>query len=160
MKPVWLTVEDVAGLHDEALAEFGGAGGIRDAARLENALAKPQNLLAYGGRPNLFDLAAAYCIGIAKNHPFIDGNERTAFLTAAVFLDINGCAIDPPEAEVVEKLLQAAEGTLDRKGLAAWLESCARKIKLGPALLSILLLSATAARPLELAIKFVVAHAR
>jgi death on curing protein len=125
MKRVWLTKDDVIGLHEEALAEFGGRGGIRDVGLLESALAKPRSLIVYGRTRSVFDLAAAYCIGIARNHPFVDGNKRTAFLTAAVFLDLNSYTIASEEAEVVEKMIQVAEGGLDQARLSIWLKSVA-----------------------------------
>lgn len=127
MKPTWLTSEDVLALHDEAVAEFGGLSGIRDAALLESAIVKPVNLLAYGHNPGLFELAAAYCVGIAKNHPFVDGNKRTAFLATAAFLELNGYDLEPPEVEVVETMLQVAQGLLDRRRLAKWLAAAARR---------------------------------
>jgi death on curing protein len=127
MDPVWLTGDIVLALHDEASAEFGGMSGVRDTGSFENALAKPRNLIAYGDDPSLFDLSAAYCIGIAKNHPFVDGNKRTAFLTAAVFLELNGYLIAPSESEVVEKMIQVAEGKIDQESLAVWFKRNASK---------------------------------
>jgi death on curing protein len=121
MVPVWLSPADVLALHDEALVEFGGVSGVRDIGLLESALAKPRNLIGYGATPSPFDLAAAYCLGIAKNHPFVDGNKRTAFLAAAVFLELNGYVIAPPEVEVVENMIQVAEGKADEVNLALWL---------------------------------------
>ena len=127
MKAVWLTREDVIALHDEVLAAFGGRAGVRDVGLLESALAKPPNLADYGERPSLFDLAAAYCTGIAKSHPFIDGNKRTAFLTAAVFLDLDDYLLAPSEVDVVEQMVQVAEAGLERVALSAWFRSCAKK---------------------------------
>jgi death-on-curing protein len=127
MARVWLTEAVVLALHDEALAEFGGPSGVRDAGLLRSALAKARNLSAYGKHPSLFDLAAAYCVGIAKNHPFVDGNKRTAFIAAAVFLELNGYLIAPSEAEVVETIMQVAAGKLDAPKLARWLKHHARK---------------------------------
>ncbi len=122
MTPVWLSRADVLALHDEALAEYGGLSGVRDIGLLESALAKPRNLIGYGDAPSLFDLAAAYCVGIARNHPFADGNKRTAFLASVVFLELNGYLIAPSEVEVVEKIIQAAEGKADEVNLALWLK--------------------------------------
>ena len=127
MKRTWLTKAEVLALHDEVLAEFGGLAGVRDVALLESALAKAENLAAYGRRASVFDLAAAYCIGIATNHPSVDGNKRMAFLAAAAFLDVNGYVIEPPEEDVVEKMISVAKGTLKQTGLSRWLKSCARK---------------------------------
>lgn len=130
MEPVWLTGADVLALHDEALTEFGGRSGVRSTGLLESALAKPRNLFAYGRAPTLFDAAAAYCAGIARNHPFVDGNKRTAFLAAAVFLELNGFLLAPFEAEVVETVIRVAEGKLDEHKLALWFKRNART-KLG-----------------------------
>ncbi len=127
MAPVWLTANDVLALHDEAMAQFGGSGGVRDASLLKSALAKPRNLIAYGRSPSPFDLAAAYCVGIARNHPFIDGNKRTAFLAAAVFLELNGYLIAPSEVDVVEKITQVAAGKMDQAELGLWLRANARR---------------------------------
>jgi len=127
VKPAWLTSPEVLALHAEALAEFGGAPGARDLSLLESALAKPLNLMAYGTDISLFDLAAAYCAGIARDHPFVDGNKRTGFLAAAVFLDLNGYELAPPEAEVVATMIQIAEGRFDQVRLSAWFERWASK---------------------------------
>ena len=127
MKPTWLTNPEVLALHAEALAQFGGAAGVRDLSLLESALAKPLNLMAYGKDISLFDLAAAYCIGIARGHPFVDGNKRTAFLAAAVFLDLNGYEIGPQEADVVATMIQTAEGRLDQVRLSVWFRRWASK---------------------------------
>jgi len=127
VKPAWLTSPEVLALHAEALAEFGGAPGARDLSLLESALAKPLNLMAYGTDISLFDLAAAYCAGIARDHPFVDGNKRTGFLAAAVFLDLNGFELAPPEAEVVATMIQIAEGRFDQVRLSAWFERWASK---------------------------------
>jgi len=122
-----LTTEDVVALHDEALAEFGGVSGTRDIGLLESAPAKPRSAAAYGGEPSRFDLAAACCVGIAKNHPFVDGNKRTAFLATAAFLDLNGYVIDPSEADVVDTMIRVAEGVLDKNAISKWLKRHARR---------------------------------
>src|ERR1700674_265142 len=114
MKPAWLTRDEVIALHDEVLAEFGGRAGIREVGLLESALARPRNLAAYGDDPSIFDLAAAYSARIARNHPFVDGNKRMAFLAAAVFLDLNGYAVTPTEVEVVDTMIRLAKGSLNQ----------------------------------------------
>ncbi len=114
-------------LHDEALAEFGGRAGIRDVGLLESALAKPRNLAAYGDDPSVFDLAAAYSVGIARNHPFVDGNKRMAFLAAAVFLDLNGYEVTPTEVEVVDTMIRLAKGALGQKRLSIWFRNVASR---------------------------------
>ena len=115
-------------MHDRMLAEHGGSAGIRDENLLESALAKPRNLLAYG-KPSLFDLAAAYACGIIKNHPFIDGNKRTGFMAAFVFLGVNKVELTADETDVVVQTLAVAAGELTEKGYAKWLEQNSR----GPA---------------------------
>ena len=125
MKPAWLTRDEVIALHDEALAEFGGRA--RDVGLLESALARPRNLAAYGDDPSIFNLAAAYSVGIARNHPFVDGNKRMAFLAAAVFLDLNGYEVTPTEVEVVDTMVRLAQGALGQKRLSIWFKNVASR---------------------------------
>ncbi len=106
--------------HEEHLLQFGGASGIRDRGAIESALARPQNLLAYG-QPDLFDLAAAYTAAFTQSHCFIDGNKRTAFLTAVVFLAVNGYDVVAEQAEVIAAMLELADHQLDEAGYAQWL---------------------------------------
>lgn len=108
-------------LHKECIATFGGSDGVRDEGLLESALARPENLSCYG-TPTLHELAAAYGHGIAKNHPFIDGNKRTAFLTTAVFLMDNGFQPMVSEAEVVTAMTSLAAGRLTEAEFAQWLK--------------------------------------
>jgi death-on-curing protein len=103
-----------------AIEEHGGSYGIRDRNMLESALARPQNKYAYA-ECDLFDLAAAYGFGLAKNHPFVDGNKRTAAITCFVFLELNGFSRAIPEAEVAAMFEDLAAGEVDEDGLAAWL---------------------------------------
>ena len=119
-EPVWVERAVVLMLHDESLAQHGGAGGVRDGGLLESALARPQNSHAYG-QADIAALAAAYAFGIVRNHPFIDGNKRTGFLTAAVFLELNGFRFAAREADVVLKVLSLAAGELSEADFAAWL---------------------------------------
>ncbi len=109
-------------LHDEQLTEHGGASGLRDAGLLDSALARPQKLLAYG-EPDAAALAAAYAFGIARNHPFADGNKRTAAVTMLVFLGINGVDYEIGEAELVVMTLALAAGDLSEDEVAAWLRN-------------------------------------
>ncbi len=120
--PSWIDVADVISFHGEMLARFGGLAGVRDMGLLESALGRPQQLFIYG-KPDLFDMAAAYAAGIARNHPFLDGNKRAAFVTAALFLEINGERFNAPEEEVVLRTLALAAGELDEAGYAAWLRA-------------------------------------
>lgn len=122
----WLRSDVLAALHDEQLAEHGGASGVRDEGLFDSALARAQNLAAYGS-PSLFELAAAYTDGIARNHPFVDGNKRTAFIAAILFLDINGVIFEGNEVDAVERTLALAAGAIDAEAYAAWLEGASRK---------------------------------
>jgi death on curing protein len=118
----WLLNGVVLALHDEQLAEHGGSPGVRDAGLLSSALARPQNQLAYGN-PSLFDLAAAYAFGIIRNHPFVDGNKRTGFLAAYVFLDLNGIELTAPEDEAVAAVMALAAGEMQETGFSEWLKT-------------------------------------
>lgn len=117
---IWLVRRDVEAFHATQIAQFGGLAGVRDAGALESALARPRNLVAYGA-PSVFELAAAYAFGIARAHPFIDGNKRTAFVAAVVFLEINGCSFSAIEEDVVVTILALAAGEMTEPRLAKWL---------------------------------------
>lgn len=119
-EPVWLSAELVIAFHDKQLREFGGPPGIRDAGMLESALDRPRNKWAYEGA-ELADLAAAYAYGIARNHPFVDGNKRAALLALVVFLDLNGIDFDVPEAEIAAIILALAAGEVGEEGLTRWI---------------------------------------
>ena len=119
--PVWVLREVVSMLHEQSLAEFGGAAGVRDEGLLDSALGKPQNLLAYG-QPNLFDLAASYAFGIVKNHPFIDGNKRAGFVVAVVFLELNGYRFHASEVDSAMRTLALAAGEMTEGAYAEWLK--------------------------------------
>jgi death-on-curing protein len=107
-------------LHDESLAEHGGAAGIREEGLLDSALARPLNLNAYG-TPDFADLAASYAIGLAKNHPFVDGNKRVAFLATGLFLHLNGYQLQAPQVDATLTMLSVASGEVDEKAFADWL---------------------------------------
>lgn len=121
-KPRWVLKEVVIAAHEEMLFQHGGIDGIRDEGILESALGRPQNLYAYGN-PDLFDLAAAYAFGIAKNHPFLDGNKRTAFITAYIFLGLNGFELSASEATATIHVLALAAGEVPEKEFSRWLEA-------------------------------------
>jgi death-on-curing protein len=125
-KPAWLLTEVVYATHEKLLAEFGGATGIRDQNLLASALARPQNLSGYT-RPTIFELAAAYAFGVIKNHPFVDGNKRTGFTIAVMFLEINGLTFGASEADATIQTLALAAGELSEAGYAAWLKAHSRK---------------------------------
>jgi death-on-curing protein len=109
-------------MHSDQLSQHGGTSGIRDENLLSASLARPRNLFTYGESPTVFDLAAAYGYGIAKNHPFIDGNKRVAFVAMATFLELNGYSLDTPEMEVVIMMERLAMGLESQDSVAAWLE--------------------------------------
>jgi death-on-curing protein len=106
-------------IHDEQISEHGGLAGVRDQSLLLSALARPRNLAAYG-KPDLADLAAAYATGIARNHAFLDGNKRTAWVVAEVFLLKNGQELTANDHDGVEVMLAVADGSMSEPKLAAW----------------------------------------
>ena len=116
----WIERRALELLHDESLAEHGGAPGLRDEGLLESALARPLNLAAYGN-PDLLELAAAYGVGLAKNHPFIDGNKRAAFLAVGLFMALNGRRLVASQAEATLTMLAVAAGQTDESAFARWL---------------------------------------
>lgn len=116
---IWVRQDVVLALHDEQIAEHGGLSGIRDAALVESALARPLNLAAYG-EPDAADLAAAYAFGLARNHPFADGNKRSAAVVALTFLLLNDVAFEITEAELVVMTVALAAGDLSEDEVARW----------------------------------------
>ena len=120
---VGLPLDAVLAIHDEQIAEHGGIGGVRDLAAVDSALARPRNLLAYA-KPDAAALAAAYAFGLCSNHGFLDGNKRTAWVVAETFLDLNGCAVDASDQEVVTAMLAVASGVMPEEQLAKWFRSC------------------------------------
>lgn len=124
----WVSEATVLAIHDEQLAEHGGAIGLRDESLLLSALARPRNIATYG-TPDLADLAAAHAVGIARNHAFVDGNKRTAIIVAAgVFLPLNGYEITATNEEVVRIMLAVADGSMPEAKLAAWFREWMRPI--------------------------------
>ena len=126
--PVWVLPEVVHAIHQMLIAEHGGLAGIRDPALLDSALARPRQKAAYEQGSKLFELAVAYSYGLAKNHPFMDGNKRMALTVAAVFLELNGYSLDIPEAQAVVAYQQLADGTLSEQDLAVWIRNASRPI--------------------------------
>lgn len=125
--PRWVGRDTVLALHERLIERYGGAVGLRDAGLLDSALARPENLAAYE-TPDLFALAAAYASGICRNHPFVDGNKRTGFTTAGVFLEYNGLRLQAPEAEAVVIMVALANRQLSEGEFAAWLRlNCKRR---------------------------------
>ncbi len=124
----WLTMRDAHSLHLKALEAHGGDAGVRDEGALESALARPLNALAYSeDEPSAFALAALYGEGIARNHPFVDGNKRTALLAVRTFLFYNGYRFDPDVAESVVMMLAVAQGEAGAEEFAGWIEAGSRR---------------------------------
>ena len=119
MKWRWLRSETAEAVHQEQLAEHGGGAGVRDVGALLSALARPQNLAAYG-EPDAAALAAAYAFGIAKNHPFVDGNKQTAWVLSRLFLQKNGVSLEYKAADAVVVILRLAASELSEEELADW----------------------------------------
>lgn len=119
-EPKWLRREAVLIMHEECLAEHGGASGIRDEGLFDSALARPENLFAYG-KPDIFEMAAACAAGIIRNHPFVDGNKRTGFLAAAVFLEINGHRLVADEVSATLHTIRLAASEIEEAEYADWL---------------------------------------
>ncbi|MDE2255665.1 MAG: type II toxin-antitoxin system death-on-curing family toxin [Betaproteobacteria bacterium] len=119
---IWLDPAVLQAVHEEQLAEHGGASGTRDTGLFESALARPENLAAYG-EPDAAALAAAYGWGLARNHPFVDGNKRTAFVAAELFLMLNGHELAADDAACVLTMLAVASGDMGEDAFAAWIRS-------------------------------------
>lgn len=118
----WVDKRALLLLHDESLAEHGGLPGLRDEDLLDSALARPANLAAYG-EPGLIELAASYCVGLAKNHPFVDGNKRAALLAMGMFLYLNGHRLTASQADTTLAILAVASSEWDEATLVAWLRA-------------------------------------
>ena len=125
-EPEWVLRETVLGLQEQSLSAFGGLAGIRDPGMLDSALSRPANLFAYG-KPTVFDLAASYAYGLAKNHPFIDGNKRAAFVVAVTFIELNGRRFSATEADAAVRTLALAAGEMSEAAYAAWLEANSKR---------------------------------
>jgi death-on-curing protein len=123
-EPRWIEDNVVAAIHSRQLAEHGGLDGVRAPGMLSSALARPKNAFAYSQpKPDIPALAAAYAFGIIKNHPFVDGNKRTAYVLYRTFLILNGHDLEATEVEKYETFLSVANGTLDEQQLAEWIRS-------------------------------------
>lgn len=125
--PMWVRRDVVLAFHERLLAEHGGAAGIRDEGLFESALGRAENLFAYG-KPTLFELAASYAFGLVKNHPFIDGNKRIGFATAALFLLLNGVRLGATEVDAVIRTLSLAAGEMSEADYAAWLKANSKRV--------------------------------
>jgi death-on-curing protein len=119
---VWIKKPLALAMHERQLAEHGGSAGVRDDKLLESALARPQQLQAYGDPPpDLADLAASLAYGLARNHPFVDGNKRTAAVACETFIELNGCQLQAEDVELYPVYIGLAEGSLTEAQFAAWL---------------------------------------
>ncbi len=121
-EPLWILERVVLAAHERLLTAHGGAEGLRDAALLESALARPRQHFAYGS-PGIIELAAIYTTGIVRNHPFVDGNKRTGFATGVAFLLLNGLDFQATEEDAAQAIFAVAAGDLDEAGYAAWLRA-------------------------------------
>jgi len=122
---VWLSHQLILAIHDEQLAEHGGALGVRDDGLLDSALARPLNRAGYGD-PDVAELAAVYAIALARNHPFLDGNKRTAYVALETFLALNGCAFPVSDADAVVATLAMAAGEMNDEEFTAWVRDNAQ----------------------------------
>lgn len=122
MSWTWVRRDVLIAIHNEQLAEHGGALGMRDEGLFDSALARPEHLAAYQ-KPDVFQLAAAYAAGIIKNHPLVDGNKRVGFIAAVLFLELNGYRFAGSELEVVEKTLGVAANAIGEEEFALWLKA-------------------------------------
>ena len=118
---VWVLPEIVIAVHHMLMAEHGGLPGMRDETLLDSALNRPRHHFSYNEKVSLFDLAASYCYGLSKNHPFIDGNKRVSLTIAAIFLEFNGYSLTAPEPEAVIMIEKLAAGKLVEEDLSRWL---------------------------------------
>ena len=126
--PFWLLSEAVVVVQEMQIDRFGGSGGLRDAGLLESALARPVNKQAYDEEATVFDLAAAYGFGLARNHPFVDGNKRIAFATMAMFLSENGYELAPDRMDALQTIMKLAAGDIEEDELARWVEANNSKV--------------------------------
>jgi death-on-curing protein len=120
-EPLWIDAHDATVLHERLLAAHGGAAGIRDAASLESALARARHRFTYAEGVDVVEMASLYTAGIVRNHPFVDGNKRTAFVVGILFLELNGYRFAASEEEALRSVLDLAAGTMDEVGYAEFL---------------------------------------
>jgi death-on-curing protein len=121
MEWIWILDSVVLAIHEAQLAEHGGIVGTRDEGLLASALARPRNVQAYADNPDAASLAAAYAFGISRNHPFLDGNKRTAFVVMELFLNLNGWNLNAEDAECIPTMEELAAGKLSEKAFSDWL---------------------------------------
>lgn len=126
-EPRWLSKVAVLAIHGRLLAEHGGASGLRDEGLLESALSAPKNHFEYE-QADVFQLAAAYAFALTSNHPFVDGNKRTSFAAAGIFLELNGCRLEAAEPDAVGAVLALSKGELNADGFSNWLRISSREV--------------------------------
>ena len=127
--PIWIDKRALLLLHRESLAQFGGASGLRDEGLLDSALARPVNKHAYEGCTDFAVLAAAYGFALARNHAFVDGNKRVAFLAVGVFLAINAHGLSATPLEAIDAMLALASGDMDEAAFAEWIRDHLREVQ-------------------------------
>jgi death-on-curing protein len=120
-------MRDALAIHDRQLALHGGAGGVRDRGLLESALARPLQHYSYANSPGIIEMAGLYTAGIVRNHPFVDGNKRTGFVTGILFLELSGFDFEGSEEDATQAVLGLAAGTLDESGYVAWLRANSKR---------------------------------
>ncbi len=128
MEPRWVPETAVSAIHEELIAEHGGASGLRDSGLLSASLARPRHLFSYSENATLSDLAAAYGYALAKNHSFVDGNKRIALAVIDVFLRLNGYKLVAPEPEAVVMMINLVDGVEDQESLAAWIAESSEEL--------------------------------
>lgn len=127
--PIWIDEQDALALHDRLLVLHGGAAGLRDAGLLKSALPRPQQYFAYATAIDVIDLAAVYTAGIVRNHPFVDGNERTGFVVGILFLELNGYRFSASEEDAAQAILELAAGTLEEADYGSFLRDNVARLK-------------------------------
>jgi death on curing protein len=126
-EPAWIDERDALALHGRLLALDGGQPGIRDAGLLQSALARPRQLQAYGKKPDVVALAAAYVAGIVRNHPFVDGNKRTGFVVGVLFLELNGYRFTATEESAAQAVMSLAAGSLGEAAFTSWMRANSKR---------------------------------
>jgi death-on-curing protein len=130
IEPVWIMPEAVLAIHNRQIAEHGGGSGLRDPGLLDSAIAKPKNIFSYDKeKASISGLAAAYSYGIARNHPFVDGNKRTALVISLLFLKLNQWELTCTAEDLYKTFMSLAEGSLSETDLSAWFGHCAKPIQ-------------------------------
>ncbi|HKE27522.1 MAG TPA: type II toxin-antitoxin system death-on-curing family toxin [Bryobacteraceae bacterium] len=128
LHPRWISRKALLLLHEESLAEFGGAQGMANEGLLDSALSRPLNARADRPETTIAELAASYAYGLARNHAFVDGNKRAAFLSIGIFLTINGYKLVAGQIDAIQAIFAVAAGEPDERGLAAWIAKNSRPI--------------------------------